>query len=88
MFFANDAGLVDHERFRDAVHAEIDTEATVAIGDAKFVGVAELLEPAERVGALVLVVQADDQNTLVARQRHQQRMLFAARGAPGRPHVE
>src|SRR5512138_637446 len=75
---ANHALLVDHERLRHAVDAEVDADATVVVRQRDGVGVAELLQPAACVVALVLVVQAHQRRQLGARQRQHLRMLFPA----------
>src|SRR6267142_2008044 len=79
---ADHAALVDDECLGHAVDAEVDADAAVLVEDGRVIGVAELVEPAHAVGALVFVVEADDGQRLGLRELDQQGVLFAAGHAP------
>ena len=82
------AQLIDHERFRHAVHAKINADATAFVEDRCCVGIAKLLQPVQRRFALVFVVQAIDRHHAGLGKFHQHRMLVAARHTPRRPHIQ
>ncbi|EEF93540.1 hypothetical protein CATMIT_01828, partial [Catenibacterium mitsuokai DSM 15897] len=79
---------VDQEGFRRAVDAPVDRGLAFVIGDHDEVGIAELLQPAQRVGVLVLPVEADHAHALGLGEAGQHRVLVAAGRAPAAPDVE
>src|ERR1035441_3875178 len=79
---ADDAALVDDERFGHAVDAEVDADAAFAVEQRGVVRVAEARQPAAGIGALVLVVEPIDRHEVLLRELDEQRMLLAAGNAP------
>src|SRR5450755_25629 len=88
LLVANDARSVDDKRFRHAVNAVVDADASVLVDDGRRIGIAILRKPGASVVRLVLVVETVDGNEIRLRELQQQGMLLAARDAPRRPHVE
>src|SRR3546814_5640890 len=60
---AHDALGVDEEGFRCTVDAPVDRRAAVAVGQHQHVGIAELLQPAQRVFGFVLEVVRSEEHT-------------------------
>src|SRR6267143_1318224 len=85
---ADHAALVDDVGLRHAVHAVVDADPAVEIEGREPVRVAKALQPAERIVALVLVIQPVNRHRAALREFDQDRMLVAAGDAPRRPHVE
>src|SRR5437879_12732221 len=54
---ADHAALVDDVGLRHAVHAVVDADPAVEVERRQPVGIAEALQPAERIGARVLVIE-------------------------------
>src|SRR5215813_983151 len=65
----------DQEGLRDPVYAPVDGGAAVLVGADHGKGIAVTAEEAAGIVGLVLVVDADDANALVAREIRQQRRL-------------
>ena len=78
---------VDDEGLRHAVDAPVDTDATVGVGAGARVGITELGKPGLGLPGLVLVVDSVNRNDVSTRELCEQRMLVAARHAPGGEHV-
>src|SRR5712692_8143371 len=85
---ADHAALVDDVGLRHAVHAVVDANPAVEIQGREPVWVAEAFQPAERIVALVLVIEPVQRCRAALREFDQHRMLVAAGDAPRRPHVE
>src|SRR6476469_4853394 len=88
MLPAHDAVAVDEECFGRAVDTPIQCVAAVGIDQHDPIRVAELLEPAQGVGVLVLPVVADDAHALGLGKARDHRMFFAARRTPAAPYVQ
>src|SRR3954469_3592488 len=80
--------VVDDKGLGHAIDAVVQPEAALSVVQRERVGVAEALEPGERLLALVLVVQADHRRAAGSRERRERGVLLAARDAPRSPHVE
>jgi hypothetical protein len=76
------AVAADHESFRHAIDAPVDRGAAVAVGADGGERIAVAADEAARVVGLVLVVDADDAETLVLRHLHQDRRFVVAGHAP------
>src|SRR5687767_2162251 len=85
---ADHALLVDDVGFRHAIDAVVDADAPRGVEHGELVGIAVLLQPRQRVLALVLVVEPHHRGDAGLRQVGDHRMLDEARRAPRRPHVE
>src|SRR6185437_10897326 len=77
----------DDEGLRHAVDAPVDAGAAARILSGRRIRIAVAAEEAARVAGLVLVVDTDELDALVLRQRLEERHLVVARHAPRRPHV-
>src|SRR3546814_7729324 len=66
----------------------VDRRADVAVGQHQHVGIAELLQPAQRVFGFVLEVVAEHAHALGQGEAAEHRMLDAALRAPAAPDVE
>src|SRR6266436_4414421 len=85
---ADHAALVDDVGLRHAVYAVVDADPAVEIEGRQPVGIAEALQPAERIVARVLVIEPIQRCRGALRERDQHRMLVAAGDAPRSPYVE
>src|SRR5881396_539695 len=85
---ADHAALVDDVGLRHAVHAVVDADPAVEIERRQPVGIAEALQPAERVVARVLVIEPVQRCCGALGKLDQHRMLVAAGDAPRGPYVE
>src|SRR5204863_8840021 len=88
LLVADDAGLVDQECLRHAVHAIVDADASIAIDDRVRIRIAVLREPCAAGVGFILVIQAVYGNDVGLRELPEPRMLDTARYAPRRPHVQ
>ena len=88
LLVADGSLLVDHVGFRHAVDTVVDTDLAIRVHHRHGVRIAELVEPAQGVVTLVLVVEPVDRHHAGLRQLDHQRMLLPARHAPRRPHIE
>ena len=85
---ADDASIIDEKRLRRAVHTPIDGGSAVAIRHHDRVGIAELREPIERCGIIVLPVEAN-QRQLTRIGDAQQHVVFdTTLRTPGPPDVD
>src|SRR5712691_4438095 len=85
---ADHAALVDDVGLRHAVYAVVDADPAVEIEGREPVRVAKALQPAERIVALILVIQPVQRCRGALRELDQHRMLVAAGDAPRGPYVE
>ena len=85
---ANMAATVDDISFGHAVDPEIDRGSAIAIDADVAERIAETFQEAARSLGFILVGDAVEGDAGLARQRHQLRVFFAARGAPRRKEVD
>src|SRR5258708_1224611 len=71
---ANDPIAIDHIRFRYAIDPVVDADSPVAILHGQRIRVAVLVQPQQRVFALVLVVESIDRQHVALREVDQDRM--------------
>ena len=60
MFQPDNALFIDDKGFRGTIDTPVDSHPSIFIERDRLVGVAELVQPAQRIGPFVLVVQAID----------------------------
>ncbi|MNN61707.1 hypothetical protein D3C81_1769560 [compost metagenome] len=64
MAVTNNAFPVDQERFRRAVHPQIQTQHPVAVKQAQRIRITQLFQPDDSFLAIVFVVQTHNPNAL------------------------
>ena len=77
----------DHERFRHAVNAPLDSGAAALVGAGRGERIAVAAKKATRIVGVVLVVDADKAQARILRELHQERRFFVAWHAPRCPHI-
>src|SRR5262249_34666367 len=84
----NPAIAANDKRLRHAVDAPFDRRAAAAVAPDGGKRVAETTEKAPRAFRLVLLIDGDDANAMIAGKSYQQRSLVTAWDAPRCPHVD
>ncbi len=82
-----DAVGADQERLGRAVDAPVDTDAAIGVETGRNVRIAQIANPAQRLGFRVAPVDAVDRHFVFGRQLQQEAVLCAATGTPGSPDV-
>src|SRR5207342_172174 len=88
VFPADDSVGVDKEGLRCAVDAPVQCVATILVRNDDPVRIAELLQPAQCVGVIVLPVVTDDAHALALGETRDHRMFVTARWTPAAPDVQ
>src|SRR5579864_2175229 len=88
MLVDDDPLRVHEESLRGAIDAPVDRNTAATIDRDRLVRVAELHEPAARLGIVILPVKTDDRHDPGTVHIEQRLVLLAALTAPGSPDIE